>query len=38
LPGLARTTLGILTRSGVPAFVSAESCAAAFPGMLYVQQ
>ena len=28
----------ILTQSGVPAFMSAESCAAAFAGMLHVQQ
>lgn len=28
----------ILTHSGVPAFMSAESCAAAFAGMLHVQQ
>jgi acyl-CoA synthetase (NDP forming) len=28
----------ILTQSGVPAFMSAESCAAAFDGMLHVQQ
>ena len=34
----APAATSILTQSGVPAFVSAESCAAAFAGMWHVQQ
>jgi acyl-CoA synthetase (NDP forming) len=34
----APAATAILTQSGVPAFMSAESCAAAFAGMLHVQQ
>jgi hypothetical protein len=38
MPGLARTTFSLLIPSGVPAFLSAESCTAAFTGMLHVQK
>ena len=34
----APAATAILTQNGVPAFMSAESCAAAFAGMLHVQQ
>jgi acyl-CoA synthetase (NDP forming) len=34
----APAATAILTQSGVPAFMSAESCAAAFAGMLHLQQ